>query len=160
MAQAARLTVRVDGSPSGIRGAIEAFDRFLAGQGIEPREAWRVQVALDEVLSNIVGHGYRHREGASVELTFVLEGGAIEVTIADDAPAHNPLSRPSPGTAGPLEARPAGGLGVHLVRSLMDGVEYARRDDRNWLVLRCRLSGAGDSQGLKRSPHGDPAGEA
>ncbi len=139
MPATARSTVHLAGTRSGIRQAIEAFDEFRAENGLRPSAVWQVNVALDEILSNIVGHAYRNRPDAWIDVTFALAGGSLEVTIVDDGPPFDPLALPLPDLTASIEARRPGGLGVHLVKGLMDGVEYARRDGRNWLVLRHRL---------------------
>ena len=56
--------------------------------------------------------------------------------MSDDAEPFNPLDAPLPDTAAPLEGRQVGGLGIALVRHLMDGVVYERTGGRNRLVLR------------------------
>jgi serine/threonine-protein kinase RsbW len=139
MSATARSTVHVAGTRSGIRQAIEAFDEFRAANGLRPSAVWQVNVALDEILSNIVTHAYGTRTDGSIDVTFALAGSDLEVTIVDDGPAVDPLAVPAPDVAGSIEARHPGGLGMHLVKALMDRVEYARRDGRNWLVLRRRL---------------------
>ena len=60
-----------------------------------------------------------------------VESGEIRVNVEDDGKPFNPLDAPEADTAKPLEERTVGGLGVHLVRKLMDGLEYQRRDGKN-----------------------------
>lgn len=137
-----RLTVRVGAGQDGVRAAAGALDRFEAIHGLDPEAAWPVHVALDEVLSNVVRHGAAGRPDPLIEITFALEGGSLEVTVVDDGPAWDPLTLPPPDTASPLEARRPGGLGVHLVRNLMDRVAYAREEDRNRLTFARRCERA------------------
>jgi anti-sigma regulatory factor (Ser/Thr protein kinase) len=139
MAAAPRLTVRVPGSTAGIRRAMDAFEAFIARHAIVVPAPWRVQVALDEVLSNIVQHGGA-ATGAAIRIAFAVVAGELRVTIADAGPPYDPLAAPPPDTSSPLEQRQPGGLGVHLVRELMDRVEYRRTSGENRLVLGQRLS--------------------
>jgi serine/threonine-protein kinase RsbW len=141
-----RLTVRVDASQEGLRTAASALDRFEADQALDPKAAWPVHVALDEILSNIVLHGSAGRTDAMIDVTFALRAGDLEVEVMDDGPELDPLTLPAPDTTAPLEARRPGGLGIHLVRSLMDRVTYAREDGRNRLVFarRCAVNGPPD----------------
>ena len=62
------------------------------------------------------------------------------MSITDDGAPYDPMSAPAADTTSPLESRDPGGLGVFLVRQLMDRVEYARKDGRNCLLLAVRLS--------------------
>lgn len=134
-----RETLRVPGSSEGIRKAAEGLDSFWQSHGLPEGGGWPFQVALDEAMSNIVHHGFAGREGASeIEVEFRLLGDEVEIALADDAPPFNPLEVAEPDTARPVEERPVGGLGVALVRRLMDVVEYERREGRNHLRLRRR----------------------
>jgi len=137
-----RLTVRVTPSHSGIRAAADAFDTFQAEQGLNQPAGWPVQVALDEILSNIVRHGSAGGEDRFIEVTFALVNGRLQLTVEDDGPDLDPLTLPDPDLTTPLEDRRPGGLGVHLVKHLCDRVEYTRLDGRNHLVLTFRGPGA------------------
>jgi serine/threonine-protein kinase RsbW len=137
------MTVRrrsfVPASPDGIRRIAEDFDAFGTAGRLPPEVVRAVQVALDEMLSNTVRHGYRNcGEGHEIEVRFQLEEGVLEVTIEDDAPPFDPLAAPLPVPTEGLPSPRAGGLGILLTRRLMDEVEYERAKDRNRVVLRKR----------------------
>jgi anti-sigma regulatory factor (Ser/Thr protein kinase) len=119
---------------------MEAFDGFRTACGLQPGHAWELGVALDEVLSNAVGHGCAGRPGSQVDVLFELLQGVFEVTVVDNGPAFDPLSLPAPDTETPLEARQPGGLGVYLTRRLMDRVSYERRDETNRFVFARRVN--------------------
>ena len=129
----------VPGSHEGIRQAAERFDAFSAAHGLSKGEVWPFHVALDETLSNIVGHGLRGAPGAQIAIELRLIDRELEMVIVDDAPPFNPLEAAAPDTELPLEERPVGGLGIALVRKLMETVEYERSGDRNRLRLRRKL---------------------
>lgn len=133
-----RVTVRVAASPDGIAAAADGLARFQADHGIDQAAGWPVHVALDEILSNIVRHGHGPGPDASIEVTVALTADGLQVTVADDGPEFDPLQLPEPDLTSPLDERRPGGLGVHLVRRLMDRVEYARFDGRNHLVITYR----------------------
>ena len=140
MASTPRLTLRVAGSPEGIRRALDELGTFATGHAIGAHALWRLELALDEVLSNVVRHAYADRTAGIIDITFVLTDAEFQVSVADDGPAYDPLATPQPDTRSPIETRRPGGLGVHLVRNLMDRVEYARCEGRNCLVFGRRLS--------------------
>jgi serine/threonine-protein kinase RsbW len=136
--EAGRMLV-VPASRPGMRRVAEDFDAFGAARALPPEVVRAVQVALDEMLSNIVHHGHGERgEGHQIEVSFRLDEGVLEVTIEDDAPPFDPLAAPPPDTTGDLASRPEGGLGILLTRKLMDEVAYERAVDRNRVVLRKR----------------------
>jgi serine/threonine-protein kinase RsbW len=134
----------VPSSAEGIRRAADALERFSAAHGLGPTTAWPFQVALDEVLSNTVrwGHGGEAAPG-EIEIRASLEDGMLALRIVDDAPPFNPLDAPLPDVDLPLEERPVGGLGLLVMRKLMDAVTYERRDGRNWLVLTRKVGSQG-----------------
>jgi serine/threonine-protein kinase RsbW len=69
----------------------------------------------------------------------VITHGDLRVTVADNAPAFNPLTVSTPNLEEPLGERAVGGLGIHLVRTLMDDVRYRRQNGRNHVRLRKKL---------------------
>lgn len=146
-------TLLVPASTEGLRLAADAFDAFASASGIPVEVVRSVQVALDEVLSNTVHHGYRHQgEGHRIQIGFQVDGRILEVTIQDDAPAFDPLAAPVADTASSLAHRPPGGLGILLTRRLMDEVEYERAEGRNRVIIRKRTGGGSPSPPPREKP--------
>ena len=143
----ARRTLLIAGSPEGIRRAADGLDSFTAANRLPAEATWAFHVALDEVLSNIVNHGYEGNQPGEIEIHFRLQDDVLELTILDDAAPFDPLTALEPDTEQPVAERPIGGLGIFLVRKLMDAVEYERRDGRNRLVCRKRVEGCRDGLG-------------
>jgi anti-sigma regulatory factor (Ser/Thr protein kinase) len=136
----AQRTLLVVGSPEGVRQAAVEFDAFAATNRLPADAAWPLHLALDEILSNIVRHAYAEGgQGREIEVGFRLKDGVVELTLLDDGLAFDPLTAPQPDTTGPAEDRPVGGLGIFLLRKLMDHVEYERQAGRNRLVCRKRV---------------------
>ncbi len=102
-----------------------------------------LQVALEEVVSNVIKHGYRDGGAHTFTVTLSADADFVTAVVTDDAPAFDPLARAEVDIAQPLEDRPIGGLGIHLVRHLMDTVDYERRGAENVLTLRRRRSAGG-----------------
>ena len=130
------LTLSVPATPAGVREAILAFEGFGRLHRLPSGTSWRVQVALDEILSNIVRHGAA--AASAIDMTFTVNAGQqVSLQIVDAAAPFNPLLAPPPDTVSPLADRKPGGLGVMLVRRLMDEASYERRDNHNHFVMRC-----------------------
>ena len=134
-------TLVVPGTPEGLREAERGFDEFATAHGLTRNDTWPFHVALDEILSNIVKYGYAGQEGTGrIEIELRLETEALEMVILDDAPPFDPLEAARPDTGLAVEERSIGGLGIEIVRRLMDVIEYQREDaGRNRLTLRRRL---------------------
>ena len=129
-------TLAVPATLAGVRQGLDAFEHFGRSHHLSRASEWRVLLALDEILSNIVRHGHPVSE-AAIDLVFTIDNGRVGVEVVDDCAPFDPLSVPAPDTSGPLETRRPGGLGVALVRELMDDARYERRDNRNYFVMRC-----------------------
>lgn len=114
-------------SARAVRQIAGALDEFCLQERVPADVAWQLRVAVDEIVSNIVTHA-SSITGAppAIDVDFRREGNAMEIAIADDGPAFDPFGRPDPDVSAPLEAREPGGLGIFLVKSLMDEVRYVR----------------------------------
>lgn len=83
-----------------------------------------VILAVNEAATNVIVHGYKHGQGT---MQIEIRGGETDdcqVCIRDEAPLFDPTTIPTPDLSLPLEKRPFGGMGVHLIRSLMDEMKY------------------------------------
>ncbi len=118
----------------------EAVEAFCEPFEPSTKDLFSLQLALEELITNIVTHGYT--DGGVHTFTVVLSAGAgcIRAVITDDAPAYDPFARAEVDTSLPLEDRPIGGLGVHLVKKLMDVSHYERLDGKNILTIERRLN--------------------
>jgi anti-sigma regulatory factor (Ser/Thr protein kinase) len=94
-----------------------------------------VSIALDELLANELSHGNVGREAGPVIVEVQLDQERLVATITDDGPAFDPFGQDAPDTTLSVDDRQIGGLGLHLVRKLMDEVSYERRDGHNVVVL-------------------------
>jgi anti-sigma regulatory factor (Ser/Thr protein kinase) len=106
---------------------------------IPGRTLYAVNLAVDELVTNAVLYGFD--EGSTEEIVVQIEAQAKEVraVVTDEGREFDPLSAPAPDLTAPLETRTVGGLGIHLVRSLMDDVQYARDGNKNLLTIRKRI---------------------
>ena len=101
-----------------------------------------LQIAAEEILSNTVRHArIANDPNRLIALRIAVELSPIECVMRfeDDADPVNPLEAPAPDIAVPLKERRRGGLGLHLVRTLMDRVEYERRGEWNRMTVTKRL---------------------
>jgi anti-sigma regulatory factor (Ser/Thr protein kinase) len=141
----------VPGTDEGVRAALDALAALVESRGLSKAVTWPVEVSLDEVLANVVHHALEGRGASSVvDVELALDADAqppeCEVVVCDDGPAFDPLLSEAPDTSLGVDERPIGGLGIALVRRLMDEVQYERRDGRNRLRLRRRLVAMEGSQ--------------
>ena len=108
--------------------------------GCAPSALDELIVAVNEAVANVVRHGYQNKP-AKIKVTVVCGLDLVKVILLDDGPAFDPTTLSSPDTTLPLEKRPFGGLGVHMMRDFCDALNY-RTDPhgRNELTLLKRFS--------------------
>src|SRR5262245_32384340 len=114
----------------------EVAERFAAEHKLPDDDVMAINLVLDEILTNIIEYGYDDQAEHEIHVTMAVEGDVLFIEIEDDARHFNPLEAPPPDLTLPLEERPVGGLGIHIMRTLMDTVEHQRRDGRNILTMR------------------------
>jgi anti-anti-sigma factor len=118
---------------------VEAFGQRLS---LSAQFTFDLKLAVDEVVTNIISYAYDDRRVHEIVVRLAEESGDIVVAIEDDGRPFDPLSIPAPPVDRPLEERPIGGLGLHLVRTVTDTVEYQRRRNRNLLMMRKKIPDA------------------
>src|SRR5499426_4163514 len=108
-------------------------DQFGEQNGVGARDLFAIKLALDEVVTNVIR--YAHDDGGEHEIVVRLgrEGGEIAAEVEDEGRPFDPLQVEAPDLTAPLEQRPVGGLGIHLVREMTDRLEYRRQGDHNVL---------------------------
>lgn len=127
--------ISVPGDAAELAALTRFLQEFCAAAALPAADALAFELALEEVFMNVVMHGTPQGRAPRVEVSLALGDGGLTLTVEDDGPAFDPLSLPPPDVAASLEQRPVGGLGVHLVRRLMDAVRYDRDGDRNRLSM-------------------------
>jgi len=133
------MEVRLPNSLGALHELHAVVVQFCRRRAIHPDTEFKIDLALDEVFTNIVRYGYDDQ--LSHEIVVRLKGGqnSIRISIEDDARPFNPLLAPEVDVDAPVAERRIGGLGIHLVRNLMDQVRYQRRPVGNRLILIKRL---------------------
>lgn len=113
----------------------EHFDTFSEHYGIPKQVRLKMDVVFDELLTNIISYAYQDDQEHNIGIKVELSAGRLKVSMVDDGIPFNPLGVETPDTALPLEERKIGGLGIHLVRNMMDKVSYRRRIDKNVITV-------------------------
>ena len=112
---------------------------FWLRVGLPHTAAAAFDLALEEVFMNVVMHGSPAQRAPQVHVSLSLVEEQLTLTVADDGPPFDPLALAAPDITANVEERRVGGLGVFLIRQLMDSVSYQRLDARNQLLMTKRL---------------------
>lgn len=137
------LTLKNDlGELGRMSALVEAFGKRHA---LLPDALFDLHLALDEIVTNVVSYGYDDRGEHEIVVRLTMLSAAhprrIEVEVEDDGRPFNPLEAGVPDVHATIEDRPIGGLGIYLVRRVMDDLEYRRRQGKNVLVMRKTVAG-------------------
>jgi sigma-B regulation protein RsbU (phosphoserine phosphatase) len=119
----------------------EAVTRLGTERHLPAEVVGDLRLVLDEVVSNIIRHGYADEKEHEVSVSLRVTPEAIALEVVDDGTPYDPLQHPDPDLTRPLEERQVGGLGIFLVRTLMDEVVYRTEAGRNVLTMKKRLKG-------------------
>lgn len=114
---------------------ITDFESFGDENNIPLPAIHKICIVIDELLSNIISYAYQDKKEHIVYINIKLAGERLEIKITDDGFPFNPLAMLPPDTKLGLEERELGGLGVHLVKNIMDEYQYKRFKGKNIIVL-------------------------
>jgi serine/threonine-protein kinase RsbW/sigma-B regulation protein RsbU (phosphoserine phosphatase) len=118
---------------------LEKADQMIAEfahSKLWPEETlYQIRLVLEEIMINVISHGSIGPDIPQISFRLEQENGIITMEISDNGKAYDPLSAPLPDLDSDLDDRPIGGLGVYLVRQLMDHVSYCRDAGWNKLTL-------------------------
>ncbi|MEO6379693.1 MAG: ATP-binding protein, partial [Caulobacteraceae bacterium] len=97
---------------------------FFDGLALDAQPIHRLEVIFEELVTNIVRHGFRPGSGQSIHVRATASPGLVELTFEDDGTPFNPLLAPPPAPYTTLETARIGGRGIPLVTSLSSSVRY------------------------------------
>ncbi len=95
----------------------------------------QISVAIDEIFSNIVKHGYKN-QGGPVWVHVSSEQNSVSISFEDESPMYNPLQQDDPDTTLSAEDRKIGGLGIFVVKRTMSDVSYRYENGRNIFTIK------------------------
>lgn len=138
MPSSCRMSIGAD--LKGVAKVNATFADFADAHAVPTEIRRSMNVALDELLTNTVSYGLAV-DGGEVTIEVELHPDRLLVTLSDNGAPFDPFGRSTPDTTLSVAERPIGGLGIHLVRQLVDDVSYQRRADRNIVTLTTHLAG-------------------
>ena len=133
-----KLSLKIENRPDELKRISDAVEDLGSREGWPSALVFRINLVLEELVLNIMNHGY---DGGlhEIEVTLTSEADALTIETEDEGRPFDLLNdAPQPDLEAPLEDRPVGGLGIHLVRTMMDEIRYRRERDRNHLTLIAR----------------------
>jgi anti-anti-sigma factor len=133
MAEIRQLTVRgrYDCIPS-----VTAFvEEAASAAGLDDDAAFHCKMAVDEACTNVIEHAYGGEDKGAIQVTCLIEPGTCKIEIIDHGQEFDPSVVPHPQMSPDLEDVEPGGIGLHLMRKMMDDVQFHFEHERNVLTM-------------------------
>lgn len=135
----AETTLRMRNDFAELSTVADATTKFLEGNGAGPEVVFAANLAIEELVTNIIKYGYDDKDAHEIVIGLALRDGALHIEISDDGHEFNPFDQPEPDTTLPAEEREIGGLGIHFVRNMLDSCAYHREDGKNLVTITKKL---------------------
>lgn len=112
----------------------KAVETFIQENGLKKEQIFPINLALEEAVTNIISYG--NIQNSTIAITFTLKGDELKITVEDRGQPFNPLETSEPDISeDDVDQRSVGGLGIHLIKNMMDAVSYQRQTDTNVLIM-------------------------
>jgi len=103
--------------------------------GVSEKSIFEMNLALDELFTNIISYGFTDHQEHTIKIDIEVEDDKLDIRIEDDGVPFNPMESKTPDFQCGIEECKIGGLGIHLIKKLMDDVQYQRVGGKNILIL-------------------------
>ncbi len=118
-----------------IERVCNSITTFSRQHSIDEKIISNLYLAIDELLTNIIRYGYRDEKDHTIYVRCTIEKELLTLQIEDDSYPFDPNKAPIPDLTNDLENRKIGGLGIYLVKNMMDDVKYVTKNGKNTLTL-------------------------
>ena len=103
---------------------------------------FEINLGLDELFTNIISYGFADESEHQIKFSLAKDKETLVVQIEDDGVPFNPLDAADPEVSQDIDSINIGGLGIHLVKKVMDDIDYQRVEGKNKLILKKCVAGA------------------
>ena len=135
MAMTDELCVSLSPKLSAVRGLAQMVEKFGDANGLPDQKIYLINLALDELITNTVSYGLRGVSEPMIEIAVRLQIAVLALTVVDNGQQFDPTQDTNPDLSSAIDDRPIGGLGLHLIKSFADRMEYEYVDGKNRLTL-------------------------
>ena len=133
------ITLELKNDLSELERLSGAISQYCQSSGLSSEILFSLNLSLEEVVANVISYGFEDDHEHIITVRISRTADSIHIEVEDDGIEFNPLEQEPPDTSAPLEERPIGGLGIHLVRHYMDALQYERHQGKNILSMEKNL---------------------
>lgn len=128
--------ITVSATLDNIQSVTDFVEEHLLEAGFPMKTVFQINIAVDELFSNIARYAYGEDEGeATVRLQISEDNSTAVLTFIDSGTPYNPLKKEDPDVTLDADDRDEGGLGIYMVKNSMDDIYYEYRDGYNTLTV-------------------------
>ena len=120
-----------------LEGLMNAITNYLEDQAVDAQAVYRINLAMEEMITNIIKYGYDDYEKHNIQVFLEVKDDEILGSIEDYGREFNPMAQTKATPEDPSEPE-VGGLGIHLMKQLLDSMVYRRHGDKNVLKIKTR----------------------
>jgi anti-sigma regulatory factor (Ser/Thr protein kinase) len=133
------MALTVGNRAADVERARKAVEDFARRNGLADRVVFNLSLAYEELLTNLLKHGYDDGDRHQITIRVSIRDRSVVAELEDDGRPFDPTSVAPADVGAPIAERPVGGLGLHLVRKLMNRVRYERAGGRNKLIMTMKI---------------------
>jgi serine/threonine-protein kinase RsbW len=133
-------------------------DTFSEMESLPEEICYHLQIVLEELVLNTMNYGLCEPAKGAIRLSMKRQGDDVIAILSDTGVHFNPLEAPTPELTGDVGVRKVGGLGIHLVRNLVQSLRYERREGRNYLYFAKHINQAPDAARPEGETHANGNG--
>jgi len=133
------ITLSLKNTLSELESLRDRLAEFGESASLTPKNIFDLNLVLDELFTNIVCYGQKDDPGCNIEVTLSQDRKTLTLSVEDSGIPFNPLEAEIPDLEKGIEERAVGGMGIHIVKSIVDEIQYQRKGNKNILTLTKRL---------------------
>lgn len=130
--------LKIKAKDENLSQVLELIDGMLEQNDCSMKVQMQIDIAVEEIFVNVSHYAYAPDEG-DVLIKYGIENGEVEITVIDSGAPYNPLEKPDPDITLSVDERQIGGLGIFMVKKIMDSVSYQYVDNRNNFTIRKKM---------------------
>ncbi len=134
-----RKTLKLSNKISELTSIQLCIDELAEKWHIAPAVGMTLNLVLEEAFTNVVNYAFDDNLEHPIEIVFEMQENILSICLIDDGKAYDPTQNATPDLSLSVEERAIGGLGVHLMKTMMDEVAYVRKAGKNRLLMRKKI---------------------
>ncbi|MHB9138450.1 MAG: ATP-binding protein [Victivallaceae bacterium] len=123
-----------------LAGLCHKVHNFLEDRKIPAAPVYKIDLALEEMLTNVVKYSYDDKDRHEIKVSLQLDNDRILLEMCDDGHEFDPLATPDANLSDEISERQIGGMGIHLTRSMVDSISYSRTGGYNIVKISVNIN--------------------